>query len=89
MLKKYLQCLFAVFVLLLASQSIADDGEYAGDKKCRRCHKDAVTDIQTNIHSKASYWDAKARGCESCHGPGKKHAETKLAEDILNPALLM
>ena len=88
MVKKYLQCLFAVVVLLVATQSMADDSEYAGDKKCRRCHKDAVTDIQTNIHSKASYWDAQAKGCESCHGPGKKHSQSELPEDILNPANL-
>jgi hypothetical protein len=62
MVKRYLQCLLAVAVLLLASQSMAEDSEYVGDKKCRRCHKDAVTDIQTNIHSKASYWDAQAKG---------------------------
>lgn len=24
-------------------------------------------------------------GCERCHGPGKKHAETGLAQDIVNP----
>jgi Flp pilus assembly protein TadD len=27
-------------------------------------------------------------GCERCHGPGAKHAETTLREDIVNPARL-
>jgi len=88
MVKKYLQCLLGVVVLLLATQVWAADEEYAGDKKCRRCHKDAVADIAANIHSKASYWDADARGCESCHGPGLAHSKSKSADDILNPAKL-
>lgn len=27
-------------------------------------------------------------GCEACHGPGKKHADTENANDIVNPAKL-
>jgi len=88
MVRKYLKCLLGVVVLVMATQSWADDGDYAGDKKCRRCHKDAVADIQSNIHSKASYWDADARSCESCHGPGLAHSKSKSVDDIHNPAKL-
>lgn len=89
MSKKYLKYLISVMVLLLTAYSFAGDtAEYVGDKKCRGCHKPKVTDLATNIHSKARYWDAEAKGCESCHGAGSIHASTEAPEDILNPVRL-
>jgi DmsE family decaheme c-type cytochrome len=89
MAKKTLQYLFSVVVLLLAAHSFAaDTADFVGDKKCRRCHKDNVADLASNIHSKAHYWDAETSGCESCHGPGSIHAKSELPSDILNPARL-
>ena len=32
--------------------------------------------------------DSTGRACESCHGPGAKHAESAVAADIRNPAKL-
>jgi DmsE family decaheme c-type cytochrome len=53
------------------------------------CHEDIFNAFRRNPHhavevDKKRGWDGKA--CESCHGPGSKHAETTDAADILNPA---
>jgi DmsE family decaheme c-type cytochrome len=63
--------------------------EYIGSETCQACHEDIFKAFQTNPHqivekqSKRG-WEGKA--CESCHGPGSKHAETASAEDIFNPS---
>jgi DmsE family decaheme c-type cytochrome len=55
------------------------------------CHEDIFKAFRTNRHhvvevEKKRGWEGKA--CESCHGPGSKHAESASAEDIRNPAKL-
>jgi DmsE family decaheme c-type cytochrome len=64
---------------------------YAGSEACAGCHDEISTGFQKNRHAtletdKRRKWDGKA--CESCHGPGAKHAETTEVSDILNPAKL-
>jgi DmsE family decaheme c-type cytochrome len=63
---------------------------YAGSDACLACHDDLGKAFNRNPHhlvetgkSKANW---KGMACESCHGPGAKHAESTTAADIINPA---
>lgn len=63
--------------------------EYAGSEVCGACHEDIAKAFQKNKHfavetDKKRGWETRA--CESCHGPGAKHAESASAADILQPA---
>src|ERR1022692_3822094 len=65
--------------------------EFVGSTTCQMCHEDIFNAFQKNPHQivetdKKRGWDTKA--CESCHGPGSKHAESASAEDIRQPAKL-
>ena len=65
--------------------------EYVGSETCSACHEDIFKAFQKNPHAivetnKKRGWAGKA--CESCHGPGSKHAESANAADIVNPAKL-
>lgn len=64
---------------------------YAGSDTCQGCHEDLFKPFQKGPHyqvetDKRRGWEGRA--CESCHGPGAKHAESSSAQDILNPAKL-
>src|SRR5271166_1748133 len=63
--------------------------EFVGSETCQSCHEDIFNAFQKNPHhevetDKKRGFDTKA--CESCHGPGSKHAESMVAADIHNPA---
>ena len=65
--------------------------EFVGSTTCQMCHEDIFNAFQKNPHQlvetdKKRGWDTKA--CESCHGPGSKHAESASAADIRQPAKL-
>jgi DmsE family decaheme c-type cytochrome len=65
--------------------------EFVGSTTCQTCHEDIFTAFAKNPHhavetNKKRGWETKA--CESCHGPGSKHAESASADDIQNPAKL-
>ena len=62
---------------------------FVGSDTCQGCHEDIFNAFQKNPHhlvetDKKYRYDTKA--CESCHGPGSKHAESMSAADIRNPA---
>jgi DmsE family decaheme c-type cytochrome len=64
---------------------------YAGTDACKVCHEDTAKAFEKSRHhlvdtDKQLGWDNRA--CESCHGPGQKHAETADATAIRNPAKL-
>src|SRR5579862_5499165 len=64
---------------------------YVGSETCQPCHEDIYNAFQKNPHKlvdtqKRRGWEARA--CESCHGPGGKHADSGDAAAILNPAKL-
>jgi DmsE family decaheme c-type cytochrome len=64
---------------------------YAGSQACGVCHEDIYNAFQKSPHQlvdvdKSRGWAEKA--CESCHGPGAKHAESAAKADIRNPAHL-
>ncbi len=65
--------------------------EFVGSTTCQACHEDIFNAFQKNPHEIVE--KDKKRGfennaCESCHGPGSKHAESMNAADIRNPAKL-
>ena len=65
--------------------------EYVGSEACQACHEDIFNAFQKNPHqavqtSKKYHFEKNA--CESCHGPGSKHADSASAADIKNPAKL-
>src|SRR5690348_8631361 len=65
--------------------------EYAGSQACQLCHEDIFKAFQKSPHQvvesdKKRHWENRA--CESCHGPGGKHADSVSAADIRQPAKL-
>lgn len=64
---------------------------YVGSQTCQGCHEDIYKAFQKNKHVVVE--TDKKRGfennaCESCHGPGSKHAESMSPSDISNPSKL-
>ncbi len=59
----------------VTSQS-AQAGAYAGQDTCLTCHEDR--NYKGTLHAFAANprTPAATQGCESCHGPGKAHAES-------------
>jgi DmsE family decaheme c-type cytochrome len=51
-------------------------GEYVGEDTCLACHEGQKYDRTVHGHAFNERTPAATRGCESCHGPGKAHAET-------------
>jgi DmsE family decaheme c-type cytochrome len=64
---------------------------YVGSETCQPCHEEAYSAFQRNPHQKVETdkkrgWETMA--CESCHGPGGKHAESADPANIINPSKL-
>ena len=64
---------------------------FVGSETCQACHEDIFKAHQKSPHfavesDKKRGWEGKS--CESCHGPGSKHAESVSPADIRNPAKL-
>jgi DmsE family decaheme c-type cytochrome len=51
-------------------------GDYAGEAACLNCHDDRA--YKGTVHGLTFHerTPAATRGCESCHGPGKAHADS-------------
>ncbi len=76
---------------LLPGQAQDAGSQYAGSDTCGTCHEDLATAFQKNPHYVLEQGDRhnwKGKGCEACHGPGQKHAESTSAADIVNPGKL-
>ncbi|HLG18018.1 MAG TPA: DmsE family decaheme c-type cytochrome [Blastocatellia bacterium] len=58
---------------------VAADSDYIGVETCRKCHEDEYQKFKETKMGKivldSPRTQMEARGCESCHGPGRAHAE--------------
>jgi DmsE family decaheme c-type cytochrome len=64
---------------------------FAGSEACGTCHEDIAKAFAKSPHHLADTekkWGSAGHACESCHGPGQKHAESADAALIRNPAKL-
>ena len=61
-----------------AETGIDKSEDYIGSDACKDCHEDQFKAFSHTSHAqltKLGSWKEKVTGCESCHGPGKAHAE--------------
>jgi predicted CXXCH cytochrome family protein len=59
--------------------SAANPDANAGAELCSACHQAHAEQFAKTVHASAAPPDAKfGTGCESCHGPGKAHAEAMI-----------
>jgi len=75
------------FLLISAAYVLGDSPPAAvvvGDEVCSACHEDITEGFKDNIHARLSVGDGNT--CESCHGPGSRHAEEGDVALIINPA---
>jgi DmsE family decaheme c-type cytochrome len=58
-------------------QAAGQDG-FVGETTCLECHEDRSQGYTNTIHGRRDHprSPAATQGCESCHGPGAKHAES-------------
>jgi len=74
--------------LTMSAQTPSGSPTYVGSETCKTCHEEIFNNLQKTPHfaietGARKGW--KQKSCESCHGPGSKHAESASAEDIHNP----
>jgi len=81
-------------ILAAAAQSVPQAGAqiadgYAGQDTCLVCHPDKAYTGTPHAQVANSRTPAAAQGCETCHGPGKAHAEADGKVTLIkNPAKL-
>jgi len=73
---RWLSVALALFVAPSMSNAQKPPG-YAGTAACVDCHKENFGAFNNSLHGKAadSRTPAVSLGCETCHGPGAKHAD--------------
>jgi DmsE family decaheme c-type cytochrome len=62
------------------------DGDYVGSEICVACHQDQQRRFKNTIMGKIMEHPRnplEARGCESCHGPGRAHVEAGGGKDTI------
>lgn len=71
---------------------VEEPATYVGSETCGTCHEDISKAFAKTPHHIADGVDKKrgfdGKACESCHGPGSKHAGSADAADIRNPGKL-
>ena len=64
-----------------AKKHEAGEAHYIGSQACVACHRNQVGAFNQTLHGDVLLHHPRNEneklGCESCHGPGSKHAETK------------
>ncbi len=77
----------AIGICVLFAQGIAvaeEPAAYVGSETCLECHEDLVATYGASFHNKAWQSTGGQEGCESCHGPGSKHADDPDLETIVS-----
>ncbi|MGA3187671.1 MAG: DmsE family decaheme c-type cytochrome [Bryobacteraceae bacterium] len=84
--------LLALLTAVARGQDAPPPSPYAGSEVCGTCHTDIATAFAKTAHHLADGKDRKrgfdGKACESCHGPGAKHAGSADPADIRNPGKL-
>jgi DmsE family decaheme c-type cytochrome len=83
--------ILGALVALAAASAQEKPATYVGSETCQACHEDIFNAFQKNPHHLVETdkkYSRTTQACESCHGPGSKHAESMNAADIRNPAKL-
>ena len=65
----------AVFLLAPGSASARQERQYAGIDQCAACHEKTVEAFRESIHGRKGFEMRSDHACETCHGPGKDHAD--------------
>ena len=73
-------------VLLCSPIWAAETTEKVGEKVCAMCHSTMADGFTKTIHAKTGHFGGDVATCETCHGPGGRHATSGKAADILNPS---
>jgi DmsE family decaheme c-type cytochrome len=76
---------------VVAGAQEASESPYVGSAVCRTCHPDVWSTFYKNPHYKTlvlarqprQHEPLGAAGCETCHGPGKKHVEARGGKDTI------
>lgn len=71
----------------LVATSTPDPNEYVGTQTCAVCHDEAFKSFADTKHAGLAdikSWKDKVQGCESCHGPGKKHSDDPKITNIIS-----
>ncbi|MGD8395137.1 MAG: GSU2203 family decaheme c-type cytochrome [Candidatus Eiseniibacteriota bacterium] len=65
------------------------DATFVGNESCMGCHEELGEAFLSGRHGAIRSHEAVTAthlGCESCHGPGSRHADSGEPADIVNPA---
>ncbi|MCX8045054.1 MAG: GSU2203 family decaheme c-type cytochrome [Desulfobacterota bacterium] len=59
---------------------------FVGTDSCIPCHDDVYRHYKQTVHAQLQSDEVKGmqRGCETCHGPGSMHVQTKRTGDIIS-----
>ena len=70
----------------LTGYSADPPADYVGSETCKECHEASYTDFAAGRHGTDNdpKTPASRMGCESCHGPGSRHAESEDPSEIIN-----
>lgn len=72
--------------VLCAPVLAAETSDSVGGQVCAMCHSAFADGLEKTIHAKAGYFGGDGATCETCHGPGGRHAASGQAAEIINPS---